>query len=910
MKKQFFRVKQLADQTFLRAEKSKTLCDEELQIADHKVEYLKTALLAINKRLPLSGPHTDVEKRAKKCCEYQIGSIFLEQCTRKREGEYNDAYTECKLFQDVLRDAGSVEHQLAKEYAEHEIKVEDLISIPIQKLVDTDFPSIIKHKRNLAKYSLDKDSTSSRYQATKKEALKDELDEADIKVEQCRDALAIEMFNLLSRENEFASYILQLLKLQRGYHESALNNLQTIIPQLEQRIGHSNIKRVFGIPLQEHLSVTGKHIAYPLEICVQALTEIGMYEEGLFRLTGSASKVKRFKASIDSGCFCEIIPEYRDVHVIASILKLYLRELPEPLLTYNLYNEWMHVMQYPENQRLDKVKTVLAKLPKENRENLTYLIQFLAKLSHNLVNKMTSSNIAIVMSPNLLWGQNDEVNLSMGNCATINMLIELFIREVDVLFSENVNQYVTPLNLFLDYDKNYKMDVEHHNDLNVSSENIQIMDSPKPNTRKKKAAPIPPAPFNKTDQDIYFEKSSMTASYPSGSITLNRKPKEKITSTIGINTDENSFSASQKANFNFEDAKMLKNGQAINQESKEKENLVNNFTNSEQKIPAPSAASVQVTQSVIVPMTVTQNSDEKKTYRTTVTHTVNNVDMPKAAPRNPDNIDRNISLSRASSIKSSSNKTESDDVQLRRPEVCKPEIPARPVSLQQKRSSFELSSDPMLQKTQCSLYSVASKQQPSYVHINKNEKYQPGHDNLIAEKEKFLGHINSDNKVIPLPRNKLETKLSELNLSQEKYSGLPPRCSIKPAVIEKPNLNKSTDKIKQLNSVDTSNNMTKSNDKINQLGKTTEKLNNLSKSIEKLNQLTKSTEKLNDLADGNFHRKSSHSRTRSDGNIVDMRTNEETPMISPSSPRSLNKPTQPPPPPPVNTKKPENETSD
>lgn len=67
--------------------------------------------------------------------------------------------------------------------------------------------------------------------------LKDDLDEADTKVEQCRDVLAAEMFTLLKKENELSQYMLQLLKLQRGYHESALKNLEKIIPELEKRIG-------------------------------------------------------------------------------------------------------------------------------------------------------------------------------------------------------------------------------------------------------------------------------------------------------------------------------------------------------------------------------------------------------------------------------------------------------------------------------------------------------------------------------------------------------------------------------------------------------------------------------------------------------------------------------------------------
>lgn len=63
------------------------------------------------------------------------------------------------------------------------------------------------------------------------------MEEADSKVEQHRDALASEMFSLLRKESELAQYMLQLLKLQRAYHESALKNLEKVIPKLEQRIG-------------------------------------------------------------------------------------------------------------------------------------------------------------------------------------------------------------------------------------------------------------------------------------------------------------------------------------------------------------------------------------------------------------------------------------------------------------------------------------------------------------------------------------------------------------------------------------------------------------------------------------------------------------------------------------------------
>lgn len=70
---------------------------------------------------------------------------------------------ECSLFQNIVRECGQAEQDLAKEQAEHEIKVEQMVSYPLQQVLDNDLPNILKQKRNLNKYILDKDSASSRY---------------------------------------------------------------------------------------------------------------------------------------------------------------------------------------------------------------------------------------------------------------------------------------------------------------------------------------------------------------------------------------------------------------------------------------------------------------------------------------------------------------------------------------------------------------------------------------------------------------------------------------------------------------------------------------------------------------------------------------------------------------------------
>ncbi|XP_074029769.1 rho GTPase-activating protein 44 isoform X2 [Leptinotarsa decemlineata] len=798
MKKQFFRVKQLADQTFLNAEKSEILNHEELQIADQKVEYLRGALTAITKKIAPNGPALDVEKIAKKTPEYHLGTTFLDESKQSRE---------CYLFQQVLRECGQVEQQLAREFAEHELKVQELVYDPLQHVLENEFPNILKLKNNLRKYCLDKDSASHRYQSTGKETLKEDMEEADTKVEQNRDQLATEMFHILAKENEISEYILQLLKVQRSYHESAFKSLQDLIPHLEKKIGDSCVRRVFGTSLKEHLRITGKRIAYPLEICITALTEYGMKEEGLFRIAGSTSKVKRLKASIDSGCLSDLIPEYRDVHTLASLLKLYLRELPEPLLTFHLHKDWIEAAQMPENRRLQVVKELIARLPQENQDNLSCLFQFLSKLTKHPENKMTASNIAIVLSPNLLWNKHEDLNTNIGNCVTINVLVELLVKESDVLFPDDTSKLIT-LEMLRDDEAAGGGFKASTSSLDVSAE------SPRPNQRKKKSAPVPPMMSRLPSQSVSSSKisSSPVSKPPSAKLpqvsssTPVSSPTGKVrnpTGTIGRGSDTSKKVTSTKDGV----------GQTIVKASTVVSNRLDRATMTE-----AASSTVKPPQQ---PEQVQTKPFEAR-YTSSVVYEVTHPSAPPPVIAEKPQIEPH------------------EEPQIRRKDPStKPEVPARPSSLTV-RPTIDV--DSALRKTQCSMYNIANKQQPNIITIQSKQEYQLGHDNNIADKEKFLGHR-------PDPEN----NLASANSSTE------PRSRA------------------------LSDDLTVS-----------EGRNTVRESIENLNRNTSETENC-DITNGNQNTKTSHARTKSDGSVVDLKRGKGGTHYSS---RNLTKPPHPPPPPP------------
>lgn len=166
------------------------------------------------------------------------------------------------------------------------------------------------------------------------------------------------------------------------------------------------------------------------------------------------SKLRRMKSAIDANMVTlPLSCEYQEVHLIASLLKSYLRSLPEPLLTFKYYDQFIKACQMAsEADRKSAILSIINEL-KETREdyytNLRYLMRFLSKLSENhQVNKMSTQNIAIVMSPNLLWSEDDsdEGNYAMqvNSTAFGNTIVEMLVADWHYFFGEdNVDFFVT-----------------------------------------------------------------------------------------------------------------------------------------------------------------------------------------------------------------------------------------------------------------------------------------------------------------------------------------------------------------------------------------------------------------------------------------------------------------------------------
>ncbi|ORX76826.1 RhoGAP-domain-containing protein [Anaeromyces robustus] len=171
-----------------------------------------------------------------------------------------------------------------------------------------------------------------------------------------------------------------------------------------------NKKKVFGVPLETAVKNSKIKEDYELPAivyrCIEYLDAKGAYEEeGIYRLSGSKATIQSLKNRFDRFGDVNLLQdkEIYDVHVIAGLLKLYLRELPTTIMTKEFQPRFVEIASIPNREeKIRGLANLISYLPLANYTLLRCLAAHLVRIVQNSdLNKMTLSNIAIVFGPTL-----------------------------------------------------------------------------------------------------------------------------------------------------------------------------------------------------------------------------------------------------------------------------------------------------------------------------------------------------------------------------------------------------------------------------------------------------------------------------------------------------------------------------
>uniref|UniRef100_A0A8D2PE72 Rho GTPase activating protein 22 n=1 Tax=Zosterops lateralis melanops TaxID=1220523 RepID=A0A8D2PE72_ZOSLA len=199
---------------------------------------------------------------------------------------------------------------------------------------------------------------------------------------------------------------------------------------------------IFGQRLEDTVQYErkyGQRLAPLLvEQCVDFIRERGLTEEGLFRMPGQANLVKDLQDSFDCG-EKPLFDSNTDVHTVASLLKLYLRELPEPVIPFAKYEDFLscgQLLSKDEGEGTQELVKQVKNLPQANYNLLKYICKFLDEVqAHSSINKMSVQNLATVFGPNILRPKMEDPVTMMEGTSLVQHLMTVLISEQGRIFA-------------------------------------------------------------------------------------------------------------------------------------------------------------------------------------------------------------------------------------------------------------------------------------------------------------------------------------------------------------------------------------------------------------------------------------------------------------------------------------------
>ncbi|XP_046886834.1 rho GTPase-activating protein 6-like isoform X2 [Hypomesus transpacificus] len=166
-----------------------------------------------------------------------------------------------------------------------------------------------------------------------------------------------------------------------------------------------------------------------VDSCCRHLEKYGLQTVGIFRVGSSKKRVRQLREEFDRGVDVQLDEEH-SVHDVAALLKEFLRDMPDPLLTKELYTAFINTMLLEPEEQLSATQLLVYLLPACNCDTLHRLIEFLSTVAAHAHdahlkdgqeltgNKMTSLNLATIFGPNLLHKQkNSDKEFSVQSSA-------------------------------------------------------------------------------------------------------------------------------------------------------------------------------------------------------------------------------------------------------------------------------------------------------------------------------------------------------------------------------------------------------------------------------------------------------------------------------------------------------------
>ncbi|XP_054027326.1 rho GTPase-activating protein 12 isoform X7 [Dryobates pubescens] len=193
--------------------------------------------------------------------------------------------------------------------------------------------------------------------------------------------------------------------------------------------------QVFGSNLTSLCQRENSTVPKFVKLCIEHVEEHGLDVDGLYRVSGNLAVIQKLRFAVNHDEKLDLNDsKWEDIHVITGALKMFFRELPEPLFTYNHFNDFVNAIKQEPRQRVHAVKDLIKQLPKPNQDTMQILFRHLKRVVENgEKNRMTYQSVAIVFGPTLLKPEKETGNIAVHTVYQ-NQIVELILLELNSIF--------------------------------------------------------------------------------------------------------------------------------------------------------------------------------------------------------------------------------------------------------------------------------------------------------------------------------------------------------------------------------------------------------------------------------------------------------------------------------------------
>uniref|UniRef100_A0A7N5J9D6 Rho GTPase-activating protein 12 n=1 Tax=Ailuropoda melanoleuca TaxID=9646 RepID=A0A7N5J9D6_AILME len=193
--------------------------------------------------------------------------------------------------------------------------------------------------------------------------------------------------------------------------------------------------QVFGANLTNLCQRENGTVPKFVKLCIEHVEAYGLDVDGIYRVSGNLAVIQKLRFAVNHDEKLDLNDsKWEDIHVITGALKMFFRELPEPLFTFNHFNDFVNAIKQEPRQRVTAVKDLIRQLPKPNQDTMQILFRHLKRVIENgEKNRMTYQSIAIVFGPTLLKPEKETGNIAVHTVYQ-NQIVELILLEINSIF--------------------------------------------------------------------------------------------------------------------------------------------------------------------------------------------------------------------------------------------------------------------------------------------------------------------------------------------------------------------------------------------------------------------------------------------------------------------------------------------